>query len=224
MSENYTGPPPFVAWVTEDVAGIFGAEIPARDLVLITNNTAGSVVFVSDTDVGSRAHPVRAGETFKAPFKAGELYAFINSTIEGEEVFGAEIEVRPVFVDSALARSVSEDLSGLVPAMATTIPEACGGDDLKIDAEIIRGTDLLGLNAPPVNIRAFDVSGRTLEARFTQPAGGTLVITPVLVPNQRIVRVEIQNADRPVTFAIVAVLDSDPTDVLGLFRGRVRGK
>ena len=222
MTENITGTV-VTATVTGTRAGIFAGTPPTRDALLVTNNTLGSIVFLNDVDADSRQFPVRAGETREIPFRSGQVYAFATATTE-EELEEADIEVRAITVDSALARDVSTTLAGFAQYVATSIRSTCGEDDLVLEVEAIRKTDLTGVNARYAGIAPIDIDGRSLVVRS---AAGTAVydwITATKIDGEPVVKVEFEDIPRGATsFAVVAILDSDPTDVLGLFRGSVRG-
>lgn len=222
MTDNFIGPAAFAVSVGAEAAGIFTGDPPARDAVLVVNNTSGTRVFFSDSADESRLFPAAPGLPITLPFKAGQVYAFATSTTE-EVVEEAEIEVRAVTVDSALARSMEIYLAGLAQNVAAMVPTTCGADDPVLQVEAIRETDLLGLNAPVVNIHQFDISGRNLEVRSS---AGTAFdwIAATAIAGERLVRVEFEDIPRGSTsFFVVAIADDDETDVLGLFRGTVKG-
>jgi hypothetical protein len=199
-----------------------------RDAVLVTNLTPGTVIFADATESITRQFPIRAGETVVLPFREGQVYAYAAATTaDGEALDGADLEVRPVTLDSALERGLAMSNATLTSTILSRVGAASAASPgYAFDIILVPGTDYtvaIG-NAFRVPFAQFDVSGMTLEPR---KAGTTTVLEWLTLSledagvagRQTLV---IEAEDAPVGVYLVDVVAVSGSVDRATLRGRIR--
>jgi hypothetical protein len=199
-----------------------------RDAVLATNLSPGTVVFADATESITRQFPIRAGETVVLPFRAGQVYAYAAATTSaGEDLNGADLEVRPVTLDSALERGLAMSNATLTSTILSRLgTTSAASPSYAFDLQIVPGTDytVALTNAFRVSFAQFDVAGMTLEARksgTTSVLGWlSLSLDDAGVAGRQTLVIEAEDA--PVGVYLVDVVAVSGSVDRATLRGRIR--